>query len=89
MTCKKIGYCLAQMERYKNLSGDSGVVSYEIGADFIWVMFSDGARYLYTYERTGARNVEQMKQLARNGRGLSSFISANHAVRNGYAKRER
>lgn len=77
------------MERYKNLNGDSGVVSYEIGIDFIWVVFSDGARYLYTYARTGARNVDHMKQLATNGRGLNSFINTNHAVRNGYARKER
>jgi hypothetical protein len=77
------------MERYKNLNGDSGVVSYEIGTDYIWVVFLDGTRYLYTYARTGAQNVEQMKRLATDGRGLSTFISANHAVRNGYAKKER
>lgn len=77
------------MERYKNLSGDSGVVSYEIGIDFIWVVFSDRARYLYTYARTGARNVDHMKQLAADGRGLNSFINTNPAVRKGYARRER
>ena len=76
------------MERYKNLSGDSGVVAFEPGADFIWIEFVDGARYLYTYARTGARNVEHMKQLARKGQGLSAFISANHAVRTGYERKE-
>lgn len=37
------------MERYKNLNGDSGAVCYEFGPDYIWVVFLDGTRYLYTY----------------------------------------
>jgi hypothetical protein len=77
------------MERYKNLNGDSGVAYYEIGNDFIWVVFSDGARYQYTYMRTGAANVAHMKQLAVNGRGLNAFIVRNPAVRNGYAQKQR
>lgn len=77
------------MERYKNLDGDSGVVLYEIGVDSIWVVFANSSRYLYTYAKTGARNVDQMKQFAVNGRGLNSFINTNPAVRNGWEKRER
>ena len=34
------------MERYQNLGGNSGVVAYEIGQDFIRVQFSDGSIYL-------------------------------------------
>jgi hypothetical protein len=75
-------------ERYKNLSRTSGVVAYEIGDDFIWVVFSDGARYLYTYARTGSGNVDHMKRLAINGRGLNSFINSNPTVRKGYAQRQ-
>lgn len=75
------------MERYKNLNGDSGVASHEIGYDSIWVVFSDGVRYQYTYARTGKENVERMKRLAVDGRGLSSFIARNPALRNGYAEK--
>lgn len=42
----------AIMERYKNLNGDSGVATYEIGQDFIRVEFKTGAIYLYTNART-------------------------------------
>lgn len=77
------------MERYKNLNGDSGVAYYEIGDDFIWVIFNDGARYQYTYVRTGEANVEHMKQLAVNGRGLNGFISTNRTVKYGYAQKQR
>ena len=40
------------MEPYKNLSGNSGVVAYETGPDFIKVQFSDGGVYVYTASRT-------------------------------------
>lgn len=75
------------MERYKNLGGDSGVVAYEIGSDFIRVQFSDGEIYLYTYASAGSHHIEHMKQLARNGQGLNSFI--NTTVRKAYARKER
>lgn len=75
------------MERYKNLGGNSGVVAYEIGSDFIRVQFSDGSIYLYTYASAGSHNIEHMKQLARNGQGLNSFI--NTIVRKAYARKER
>ena len=63
------------MERYANLAGDSGVVAYEPGPDFIRVQFIGGETYLYTYESAGAEAVERMKTLAEQGRGLSTFIS--------------
>ena len=63
------------MQPYRNLAGDSGVVAYDTGADFIRVRFIGGETYLYTYRSAGARNVEQMKSLAANGKGLSTFIS--------------
>ena len=75
------------MEHYKNLDGNSGIVGYEIGEDFIRVQFSGGSIYLYTYASAGAHNVEQMKQLARNGKGLNAFI--NRFVRKDYERKER
>lgn len=75
------------MEIYQNLSGRSDVVSYEIGDDYIIVQFSDGGTYSYTYESTGAEDVEQMKQLALAGEGLNSFI--NRDVRTRYAEKLR
>ncbi len=74
------------MERYRNVGGDSGVVAYESGPDFIRVQFSDGSFYLYTYASAGQENIEHMKQLARNGQGLNSFI--NTTVRHAYARKE-
>lgn len=75
------------MEIYKDLDGDSGVAAYEIGPDFIRVQFSTGSVYLYTYGSAGVHNIEHMKQLAKSGEGLNSFITTN--VRKAYARKER
>ncbi|MBS0420444.1 MAG: hypothetical protein JSR66_22245 [Proteobacteria bacterium] len=73
------------MEHYANRSGNSGVVAYEIGQDSIIVKFVDGWRYSYTYESAGTDNVERMKMLAAQGKGLSAFISTT--VRNDFAQK--
>jgi hypothetical protein len=75
------------MERYRNLSGDSGVVAYDIAADFIRIKFRSGDTYRYSYARPGRSEVEHMKCLARTGRGLSTFIATT--VKNRYAAKER
>ena len=74
------------MERYKNLSGNSGVVEYENGPNFIRVRFSDGTIYLYTNASAGSLHIQHMKNLARKGQGLSSYISTS--VREAYARKE-
>jgi len=65
------------MQPYLNLSGNSPIVSYEIEPTRIRVMFKGGRVYSYSYASAGAGNVEQMKQLARSGAGLSAFITRN------------
>lgn len=77
------------MPVYLNLHGDSGIASYEIGQDFINVVFRQGAfrTYSYSYTRPGAMHVETMKGLAVQGYGLNEYINTNPAVRNGYASR--
>lgn len=78
------------MPIYANLSGTSGVASYEVGADFIIVNFRNGqfTRYHYTYASLGSLHVEAMKTLAEQGYGLNSYISSNPIVRKGYSLRE-
>lgn len=64
------------MEQYKkNNSGPSGVEFYEIGKESIIAQFVDGSKYKYTYSSAGEENVEQMKQLAIAGEGLTTFIN--------------
>lgn len=75
------------MERYQNLSGASSILAYEIGADYVTVEFKEGRWrfYKYTYASAGSQNIEQMKILARNGKGLNSFIM--DYVKNDYESR--
>lgn len=65
------------MDHYKNLSGKSGISSYELRVDSILVQFSSGKSYVYSYSSAGAANVEQLKRLAVAGSGLNSFIMKN------------
>jgi hypothetical protein len=74
-----------QMKRYKNLSGESGVVAYEIDVGSITIKFSGGERYLYTDVSAGVANLAEMQRLARAGQGLCSFIS--RVIRNRYARK--
>jgi len=64
------------MKTYKNLSGKSGVVAYEIGKTFIKIKFEgESGIYIYDYKRPGKKEVEKMKELAQKGSGLSTYIS--------------
>ncbi len=81
-TLNRCGYI---MKRYGNLSGESGVVGYELGADSIAVEFVDGRTYLYTAASTSADNIATMQRLAKAGRELSTFIS--RVVKERYARR--
>ena len=73
------------MQRYGNQSREYGVVAYDIDAGQIIVQFRNGERYLYTEDSAGAANIARMQELARAGRGLSSFISQH--VHDRYARK--
>lgn len=73
------------LERYLNLSGDSGVTGYELGADFIRVRFRGGVTYRYGRVSPG-QHLGRMKACAVAGRGLGTYISQN--VRNLYENKE-
>ncbi len=63
------------MEQYKNLHGNSGIDSYELGDDSITIKFINGGTYLYTNQSTGTTHIEEMKRLAQSGEGLNCYIS--------------
>lgn len=72
------------MKTYKNLSGNSGIVAYETGKDFIKIKFEgESGIYTYNYEHPGRVPVEKMKLLALKGEGLGTFVieqvGANYA----------
>jgi hypothetical protein len=73
------------MERYMNLSGNSGVIAFEIAPGEITVQFERSGYYLYTDVSAGPSNILKMHSLARAGRGLGTFI--NQVVKHGYARK--
>lgn len=75
------------MQPYKNLSGDSGVTAYEIRPRAIVVRFQDGWSYEYTDVSVSPAAIREMRRLALEGRGLSTYISQN--VRQAYASKFR
>jgi hypothetical protein len=63
------------MEHYANRGGQSGVVAYEIRPYEVIIQFASGTCYTYTSASVGEANLNKMKQLARKGQGLSTFIN--------------
>lgn len=62
------------MERYLNTNGNSGVAGYKIWSNYIWVEFTTGSIYEYTYTSAGRDHIENMKSHAISGSGLNSYI---------------
>ena len=63
------------MTKYQNYGGSSNVESYRLGTTFIDVKFFKTQKiYRYSYDSAGKEKVEAMKDLARKGRGLNSYI---------------
>ena len=71
-----------EFEEYKNEKGNSGVTAFQVGREYITVVFDDTV-YTYNYAETGIKHVEKMKMLAKAGEGLSTYISQN--VKDKYA----
>ena len=73
------------MKKYQAF-GKAGVEAYEILDDGIIVKFRNSLiYYLYNYQKPGKRHVEEMKMLAEQGLGLSTYIS-QQVKENYYAK---
>jgi len=70
------------MESYKNLSGKSGILAYQISDSHIIVQFREGREtfYKYTHASAGDFVVKHMKSLAQLGHGLNSYISIHKPV---------
>lgn len=75
------------MTPYRNLNGDSNVLSYETTENSIHVVFRSGTdrNYLYDHSRPGKAMVDHMKALADQGHGLNSYISTT--VRKSYSRK--
>lgn len=75
------------MTPYKNVNGDSNVVSYDTSDTSIRVVFRTGTHknYLYDSARPGPQALQEMKRLAVQGWGLNSYIS--RVVKKNYARK--
>lgn len=73
------------MKRYKNKDGNSGILFYEAGSNFIIISFKGGGTYLYDNVRPGSKHVAKMIELAASGEGLATYI--NKYIRENYAKK--
>ena len=69
----------------RNSSGNPGVKAYEAGPDRISIKFVDGVTYVYTNKSAGVDAIRHMKELAKSGRGLSTYISTT--VREKYERK--
>lgn len=73
------------MKTYLNINGNSGILAYDISGDDITLQFEDHSVYLYTYAKPGKKHVEEMKKLAKAGKGLCTYV--NQYVKEKYAKK--
>jgi hypothetical protein len=73
------------MKPYKNHDRDTGVVAYEFTKNGIYVKFKNGPVYLYTIESAGKAAISKMKECAKAGDGLTTYI--NQHVREHYQEK--
>ncbi len=73
------------MEIYRDVQAGEGVKAYEVGNHSITIEYGNGDTYLYTYQSAGREVVETMVRLAREGKGLNTYISRR--VRAAYAEK--
>jgi hypothetical protein len=67
---------------YRNSSNNSGVVQYETTPDDITIEFKDGSKYVYDKKTPGRYKVNKMKNLAKRGFGLNTYI--NKRIKSAY-----
>ena len=65
----------AKFQPYRKVRGASGVVAYAFVDDAMHIQFRTGDVYVYTPANTGRLHLKVMKQLARAGAGLSTYVS--------------
>ena len=62
------------MQAYRNHSGKSPIVGFQINGSEITVEFKGGKRYRYTQYKPGPIHVAEMQRLAQAGAGLAAYI---------------
>ena len=62
------------MNTYRNISGKSGIVGFNILQNGILVKFTSGTIYEYTFESAGKNTIDIIRNLAMTGIGLNGFL---------------
>ena len=65
------------MTSYKNLAGNVGICSYELGEKEIRIKFHSSKRFLYDAQTSSEDHIDSMKRLAIQGYGLNYYINEN------------
>ncbi len=63
------------MTSYKNLAGNVGICSYELGEKKIRIKFHSSKSFLYDTQNSSEDHIGSMKCLAIQGFGLNCYIS--------------
>ena len=66
---------------YGNGNGNSGIIGYEIGDDWMDIEYANGGIYTYSEKNVGEVNFLKMKVLAMEGSGLNAFLNKSVRVR--------
>ena len=67
------------MTYYKNLAGNVGICSYELGKKAIRIKFHTRKSYIYDPHNTSEDHVNKMTNLAIQGHGLNRYIVENES----------
>ncbi len=67
------------MTSYKNLAGNVGICSYELGEQKISIKFHSRKSFLYDTQTSSKDHIDSMKRLAIQGFGLNYYINENDA----------
>ena len=73
------------MTSYKNLAGNVGICSYELGEEKIRIKFHSRKSFLYEDSVSGEYHLGEMKRLATQGFGLNHYINENETELNAIA----
>ena len=77
---------ITSLTPYGNGNGNSGIIGYEIGNDWMDIEYANGGIYTYTEKNVGEVNFLKMQVFAMQGSGLNAFI--NKEVRGRGRRRE-
>ena len=74
------------MTPYRDSGGDSGIVAYEYGDNWIRIGFRRGGTFDYHATVIGYTHLDNMKALADGGEGLNRYINQHPDVKRGAAR---